>query len=160
VPPEIAHLREGGGLHKGSEILETAELSDLPPEAAAMFAAIAGGSKAYPPVGSMPRQARLARVAKAGAWTDAALALIELELPRWHVRRLEQEGDEWYCTLSRYRRTPLEFDDAVDGQGPSLPLAILDALLEGRRRLLGEKNPPPPADSAAPAEVVWCENVR
>lgn len=71
------------------------------------------------------------RVAKAGAWTDAALALLELELPRWQMRRLEQDGDEWHCMLSRYRRTPLVFDDAVDGRGPSLPLAILDALLRG-----------------------------
>lgn len=148
-------------MHKGTEVVETPDLSDLSPEAAAMFAAIAGGSKAYPPIGSIPRQARLARVAKAGAWTDAALALIELELPRWHVRRLEQDGDEWYCTLSRYRRTPLEFDDAVDGRGPTLPLAILDALLEGQRRSLSEGNPQPTANSEpTQTEAVWCENVR
>ena len=148
-------------MHKGSEAVEAADLSDLSPAAASIFAVIAGGSKAYPPIGSLRRHERLERVAKAGAWTDAALALVELELPRWHVRRLEQDGDGWYCTLSRYPRTPREFDDAVDGQGLSLPLAILDALLEGHRRLLSEKNPQPPANpEPTHTEVVWCENVR
>ena len=148
-------------MHKGTEVIETPELSDFSPATASMFAAIAGGSRAYPPIGSVPRHARLARATEAGAWTDAALALLELELPRWHVRRLEQDGDEWYCTLSRYPRTPREFDDAIDGQGSSLPLAILDALLEGRRRLLNQAYPPPAANSKpAPTEVVWCENVR
>ena len=148
-------------MHKGSGVVVAPELSDFSPTAASIFAAITDGSKAYPPIGSVPRHARLARATKAGAWTDAALALVELELPRWHVRRLEQDGDGWYCTLSRYPRTPREFDDAIDGQGASLPLAILDALLEGRRRLLSEKNPPPPTDSEpAQTEGVWCENVR
>lgn len=49
----------------------------------------------------------------------------------------------------------------VDGQGSPLPLATLDVLLEGRRRLLSEKYPPPAADSEpAQTEVVWCENMR
>lgn len=148
-------------MHKDTEVVDPSKLLDSSPTAASMFAAIAGGSKVYPPIGSVPRHARLARVTKAGAWTDAALALVELELPRWHVRRLEQDGDGWYCTLSRYPRAPREFDDAIDGQGSSLPLAILDALLEGRRRLLREAYPKAPADrESAPTEVVWCENVR
>ena len=152
--------REVWLLHIGSEIVEAAELADLSPAAASMFAVIAGGSRAYAPIGSASRSARLTRVADAGAWTEAALALVELELPRWHVRRLEHDGDEWYCTLSLYPRAPREFDDAVDGRGPLLPLAILDALLEAHRRSLSEANSRPPDSSqSTPTEVVWCDNV-
>ena len=126
-----------------------------------MFAIIAGGSKVYPPIGRDARTARLERVAQAGAWTEAALALIELELPRWHLRRLEQDGDEWYCTLSCYPRTPSEFDDCVDGRGASLPLAILDALLEGHRRSVsGEDAKRAGGVEPIRTEAVWCDNVR
>lgn len=144
-----------------SEVVEPTEPADLSPVAASMFAVIVRGSKAVAPIGSEARRSRLTRVTEAGAWTEAALALVELELPRWHVRRLELDGDEWYCTLSRYLQAPHEFDDAIDGRGPSLPLAILDALLEGHRRSLNEANTQPPASSEPTrTEVVWCENVR
>ena len=147
-------------MHAGSEIFDAAELADLSPAAASMFAAIAAGSRVHPPIGSVSRSKRLASVAEAGAWTDAALALVELELPRWHVRRLEHDGSEWYCTLSLYPRMPREFDDAVDGRGPLLPLAILDALLEAHRRLPGEAySRPPDSPESTRTEAVWCDNV-
>ena len=130
-------------MHIDSDIIETANPASLSPAVASTFAAIAKGSKAYPPIGSASRSARLARVAEAGAWTEAALALVELELPRWHVRRIEHDGGEWYCTLSLHPRMPRELDDAVDGRSPLLPLAILDALLEAHRRSLsGESRAP------------------
>ncbi|HEY9011663.1 MAG TPA: hypothetical protein VIN06_11650 [Devosia sp.] len=148
-------------MHTGSDIVAAANLADLPPAVASMFAAVAEGSKNYPPIGSASRSARLERVARAGAWTEAALALLELELPNWHVRRLEQDDHEWYCTLSRHPRAPREFDDSVDGRGPSLALAILDALLEAHQRSLSEEDTQPPADGGPTrTEVVWCENVR
>src|SRR5262245_40696798 len=53
-------------------------------------------------------KARLDRLIEAGAWTDAAFALLALELPQWTVRRLACEDGEWFCALSRQRGLPLE----------------------------------------------------
>jgi hypothetical protein len=66
---------------------------------------------------SRAAQTRVNQLIEAGAWTDAALALLELELPQWKVRRLVQENGEWLCTLSKQ---------------PQLPLAIVIALLQAR----------------------------
>jgi hypothetical protein len=43
---------------------------------------------------------QLIEFAKIGAWTEAAFALIALELPLWRVRRLVYEDGEWLCSLS------------------------------------------------------------
>jgi hypothetical protein len=67
------------------------------------------------------------------AWTDAALALVQCELPAWQVRRLVHDGDEWMCSLSRQPYLPASLDDGVDATHASLPLAILLAFLEARR---------------------------
>ncbi|MBI4920953.1 MAG: hypothetical protein HY834_04335 [Devosia nanyangense] len=143
-----------------SQSIEAAADGASSSAAKSAFAAIAAGAKAFPPIGSASRQARLGRLTETGAWTEAALALLELELPDWHVRRLEQDGDEWHCTLSLHRQTPLEFDDAVDGRDPLLPLAILDALVEARRR----SNPSPPSPSSSGSqnvrtEAAWVDNI-
>ena len=66
-----------------------------------------------------------------GAWTDAALALIELELPQWRVRRLAYDDGEWYCSLSRGRELPDWLDQPVEGRHADLALAILSAFVEG-----------------------------
>src|SRR5262249_44036731 len=42
----------------------------------------------FPSLGQSEKTARVAQLIAAGAWTDAALALIDLELPLWHIRRL------------------------------------------------------------------------
>jgi hypothetical protein len=44
---------------------------------------------------------RLDQLTEVGAWSDAALDLIELELPAWKVRRLICEDGVWLCSLSR-----------------------------------------------------------
>jgi len=49
-----------------------------------------------------------------GAWSDAALALIELELPAWKVRRLVYEDGAWLCSLSRQPNLPMALDDTAD----------------------------------------------
>jgi len=43
-------------------------------------------------------QERVVRLTESGAHADAALTLIELELPQWKLRRLECDDGEWYCT--------------------------------------------------------------
>ncbi len=73
---------------------------------------------------------RLGQMLANGAWTDAAFALIALELPAWTIRRLVYEDGEWICTLSQQPNLPLEIDDTVDTHHPALPLAILGALVE------------------------------
>ena len=53
------------------------------------------------------RKLRINRLIAAGAWTDAALALVELELPQWSLRRIVYEDGEWHCCLSRQPQLPL-----------------------------------------------------
>ena len=54
----------------------------------------------FPSTGRGEKSARIARLIEAEAWTDAALALIDLELPQWQVRRIAYDEGEWHCALS------------------------------------------------------------
>lgn len=82
---------------------------------------------------SVGRQAaRVERLIQSGAWTDAALALIELELPLWQVRRIAYDEGEWYCALSRDRELPDWLDRSVEAHHADLPLAILSAFVGAR----------------------------
>ena len=56
------------------------------------------------------KTAHIERSLAAGACTEAALALLELEMPNWTIRRLVNEGGEWLCSLSRRPWVPTEFD--------------------------------------------------
>lgn len=80
-----------------------------------------------------PAKARIERLIDAGAWTDAALALVELELPQWKLRRIVYEDGEWQCCLSRQPRLPLGLDDVEEASHEILPLALLLSLLQARR---------------------------
>src|SRR6185369_11773088 len=80
------------------------------------------------------KAARIDQLIAAGAWSDAALALIELELPAWKLRRLLYEDSEWLCSLSREPKLPLALDDTADARHEVLPLALLSAFVEARRR--------------------------
>jgi hypothetical protein len=44
------------------------------------------------------KAAQIDQLIEAGAWDNAALALIELELPAWKLRRLVDEDGEWLCS--------------------------------------------------------------
>ncbi len=79
------------------------------------------------------RSKRVGQLICLGAWTDAALELVALELPQWNVRRLAYDGGEWHCALSRERELPDWLDQAAEGRHTELPLAILSALTEARR---------------------------
>ena len=79
------------------------------------------------------RAARVERLIQSQAWTDAALALIDLELPQWHVRRLAYDGGEWYCALSRERELPDWLDQPIETRHADLALAILSAFVEAQR---------------------------
>jgi len=79
------------------------------------------------------KAARVERLIRSHAWTDAALALIDLELPQWQVRRLAYDDGEWYCTLSRQRELPDWLDQPIETRHADLALAILRAFVEAKR---------------------------
>jgi len=74
------------------------------------------------------------RLIESGAFADAALALLDLELPQWKLRRLIREDDGWHCSLSKQLGLPAEFDEMAEANHESLPLAILSAFVEARHR--------------------------
>jgi hypothetical protein len=75
------------------------------------------------------------RLIGSGAWTDATLALLELELPQWQLRRLAYDQGEWHCALSPQRELPEWLDDrSVESHHADLSLAILSAFVDARRR--------------------------
>jgi hypothetical protein len=76
---------------------------------------------------------KVSRLVESGAWTDAALALVEFELPQWKLRRIVYEDGEWLCSLSRQPQLPPELDEVAEASHEILPLAILIALLQARR---------------------------
>jgi hypothetical protein len=77
--------------------------------------------------------AEIDRLIGSQAWTDAALALIEHELPSWKLRRLVYEEGAWLCSLSRQWNLPIWLSDNAEARHESLPLAILAAVIEARR---------------------------
>jgi hypothetical protein len=81
--------------------------------------------------------AQIERLIASQAWVECALALVELELPQWKLRRLIFEDGRWLCSLSRQWNLPDWLDDAVEARHESLPLAILGALIAACRS--GEK---------------------
>jgi hypothetical protein len=84
----------------------------------------------FPPVRRTETTARIERLIKSGAWTDAALALIELELPQWQVRRIVYDDGEWHCALSRQRQLPEWLDQSVEASHADLSLAMLRAFVD------------------------------
>jgi hypothetical protein len=105
---------------------------------------------------------RIERLIESGAWTDAALALLELELPHWQLRRLAYDDGEWHCALSRQRELPEWLDDrSVESHHADLALAILSAFADARRKSAPSSRTSVPAvsDAANPLyQPVLCDN--
>jgi hypothetical protein len=78
---------------------------------------------------------RLKELIDGRAWTDAALVLIELELPLWQIRRIAYDVGEWHCALSRQRELPDWLDQSIEARHPDLALAILTAFVEAQRAM-------------------------
>ena len=87
----------------------------------------------FPSFGQSAKTARIEQLIRSGAWTDAALALIDLELPLWQVRRIAYDEGEWYCALSRQRELPEWLDQSIEAWHADLSLAILSAFVEAER---------------------------
>ena len=92
-----------------------------------------GYCRRFPPAVQNPGSAHIERLIESHAWTDAALALIDLELPQWQVRRLAYDDGEWYCALSRQRELPDWLDQSIETRHADLALAILSAFVEAQR---------------------------
>ncbi len=98
---------------------------------------------------------RLKQLIDAGAWTDAALALIELELPLWHIRRIAYDAGEWQCALSRQYEFPDWLAEVVEGRHSNLPLAILSTFVEAQSTVVAADRPSVP--SVPGGRGVTCE---
>ena len=113
------------------------------------------------PFGQPEKTARVERFIDSEAWIDAGLALIELELPLWQVRRIAYDGGEWYCALSRERELPDWLDRYIEVHHGDLALAILGAFIDAYRVSLSQVSPSVPAvscDRSAFYEPIRCEN--
>jgi hypothetical protein len=110
------------------------------------------------------KAARIDRLIEAQAWTEAALALVELELPQWRMRRLVYEDGAWLCSLSKHWNLPAWLADSAEARHESLPLAVVGALIEAQQ--CGEPLSRPAASSVPqcrtePAfrlETICCDN--
>jgi hypothetical protein len=104
--------------------------------------------------------ARINRLMQSSAWVDACLALIEVELPGWTLRRLAYDDGEWHCAFSNQPNLPVELDDTVDTSHHDLPLALLSAFVAARlnRASAPAATAPMPQAEPAAAHVVCCDN--
>jgi len=93
---------------------------------------VAATCRRYPSIGQAGKAARIERLTGSQAWTDAALALIDLELPQWQVRRIAYDEGEWHCALSRAREIPEWLDQSIETRHANFPLAILSAYLDAQ----------------------------
>src|ERR1700722_13086987 len=93
---------------------------------------VAATCRRYPATGQAGKSARIERLIGSQAWTDAALALIDLELPQWQVRRIAYDEGEWHCALSRARELPEWLDQPIETRHADLPLAVLSGYLGAR----------------------------
>ncbi|QDW40451.1 hypothetical protein FFI89_026965 [Bradyrhizobium sp. KBS0727] len=94
---------------------------------------ISQACRRFPSLGQSEKSTRLERLLQSGAWTDAALALIDLELPLWQLRRIAYDEGEWYCALSRQRELPDWLDRSIEARHADLALAILSAFVDAQR---------------------------
>lgn len=114
-----------------------------------------------PVLESARKSTKVGRLVEAGAWCDAALALIEIELPAWSVRRIVHEDGEWFCSLTRQPNLPVPLDDTADASHGILPLAILGAFLEAHRKMRAVRDANAPTVRqvrASSGTAICCDN--
>jgi hypothetical protein len=115
----------------------------------------------FPSLGQTEKTARIERLIQSGAWTDVALALIDLELPQWQVRRIAYDEGEWYCALSRERELPDWLDQSIESHHADLALAVLSAFVDVQRFTAPSRRtsvPIVPRDSNPIYDPVCCDN--
>jgi hypothetical protein len=115
----------------------------------------------FPSLGQTKKTARIEQLVQSGAWTDAALALIDLELPLWQIRRIAYDEGEWYCALSRQRELPDWLDQSIESRHADLALAILSAFVDAQGATSPSSRTSVPTvrrDASATYEPILCDN--
>ncbi|AMA56407.1 hypothetical protein [Bradyrhizobium sp. CCGE-LA001] len=123
-----------------------------------MLDIIAHACRRLPLLGQSERTGRIMRLIDAEAWVDAALALVELELPMWQARRIVYDEGEWHCALSRERELPDWLDAAVEARHADLALALLSAFIEVRALAADTPRPSVPSVLDPLYEPLACDN--
>ena len=126
-----------------------------------IFNVIAGACTRLPLIKRAGKALRIDQLIDAGALIDATLALIELELPAWKLRRLISEDGEWHCSLSKQPSLPAGLDETAEASDEILPLAILIAFIEALRQSLAAREPLPravPPVQPVQGYPVCCDN--
>jgi hypothetical protein len=129
--------------------------------AALMSEVIGETCRRFPSMGQTAKTVRIEQLIASGAWTDAALALIDLELPLWQVRRIAYDEGEWYCALSRERELPDWLDRSIEARHADLSLAILSAFVDAQRLTASSSRPSVPMvsrDANPLYDPVCCDN--
>ena len=149
-----------------SKYHEPVELHDRLRDAHAVTAAlisdvIAETCRRLAPMRQSQGTAQIERLIGSGAWTDAALAMIDLELPQWRLRRIAYDEGEWHCALSQQRELPDWLDQTIEAHHVDLPLAILSAFVDAQAAGDPSNRTSVPAVSRhanPPYEPVCCDN--
>jgi hypothetical protein len=105
--------------------------------------------------------AQLDQLIDAGALTEAAFALVNLELPLWQIRRITYDEGEWHCAMSRQRELPEWLDQAIETSHASLTIAIVSAYIETIRQIEASREPSRPSvpqTRGDQLEPVCCDN--
>jgi hypothetical protein len=108
--------------------------------------------------GQTAKTTQVEQLIDAQAWTDVALALIDLELPQWHIRRIAYDAGEWYCALSRQRELPDWLDQSIEGRHTDLTLAILSAFVDAQHAIASSSRASVPTSprKPEPAYIPFC----
>jgi hypothetical protein len=147
--------------HRNCDALRDQLRDALVVTAELMSKVIGGTCRRMPPIRPNAKTARIERLIAVGAWTDAALALIDLELPQWQVRRIAYDGGEWYCALSRQREVPEWLDQLIETHHADLALAILCAYIDAQRLGTPRRRPSVPTvprEATAQWVPLCCDN--
>jgi hypothetical protein len=140
----------------------TERLRDAHAVTGALLSEVIGRTcRRFPSSGQIDKTARIEQLIESGAWTDAALALIDLELPMWQVRRIAYDDGEWYCALSRERELPDWLDRSIEARHADLALAILSAFVDVQRLSAPASRPSVPTvsrDANPLCQPVCCDN--
>ena len=120
-------------LYRPERLRRLDRIADMLCESGPSAALIARTADICERVFSSRESQRIKKLIHAGAWTDAALALLAMELPAWTLRRLIYDEGEWHCAISHQRDLPEWLDDAIEMHHTDMATAILKTLIEGLR---------------------------
>jgi len=104
--------------------------------------------------------AHIAQLIECGAWTEAAMELLNLCCPRWQLSRLIYDNGEWHCCLSPERELPDWLGQTIETRHEYLAMALLKAVLESSQYEVSTDETPTPIGPprAISDNLVLCED--